>query len=362
MNEQKKYWTDDPELVEKYVLGQLSDEERKRLDAEIADCEPCKAALQRELQLAAGIRRHGRDQLKSRLRLKLRREQSQQIFRYQFVGLAAAVVVIAIGVGVYQVWFSGMEAPKKFKERQIVIKQPEAPQETSKPDDRDGAQGEKDAGKMQKKSALKPTTEKPDVAASQGAAVKKEETITSLSRQGFATLEEGDSETKGRLDKADGGEPVKVKKNIPTQSIWLIGKVVMIENKKPSTLSDVQPQALMGEQSREKATQRNEQRSRTMIVKRGNVDEQIVLQQKSFRDLPRSRQTQIGRKNLVETLVQHNADGLRLTIYSDVISAAEIENATVETAGSDSIIVETGSQRIYYKLPASFQSSTRTRR
>ncbi len=360
-DKQKKYWTDDPELVEKYVLGQLSDEERKHLDAEIADCEPCKQKLQREMQLAAGIRRHGRDQLKSRMRLKLRREQSQQIFRYQFIGLAAAVVVIAIGVGVYQIWFSEIEAPKKFNERQIVIKQPEAPQETSKSDDEDGAQGEKDTGKLLKKSASKRTTEKPDLTASQGAAVKKEGAITSPSRQGFAKLEEGAGETKSRLDIADGGEPVKVKKNIPTQSIWLIGKVVMIDDQKPTTLSDAQPQTLMSERSREKATQSIEQRSRTMIVKRGDVDEQIVLQQKSFRDLPRSRQTQIGKKNVVETLAQQSEEGLSLTIYSDAISPEEIDNATVETVGADSLVIATATQRIYYKLPSSFQQ-TRMRR
>ncbi|MBI2428199.1 MAG: hypothetical protein HYV29_05285 [Ignavibacteriales bacterium] len=362
MNEQKKYWTDNPELVEKYILGQVSDEERKRLDAEIADCEPCKAKLQRELQLAAGIRRHGRDQLKSRLRLKLRREQSQQIFRYQFIGLAAAVIVIAIGVGVYQVWFSEMEAPKKFNNREIVFKQPEAPQETSKSDDEDKSQEEKDAGKMQKKSVSKSATEKRDLAASQGTAVKKEDKVVSPSRQGFAELAESAGGAESKLEVTESAAPVKPKGNIPAQTIWLIGKVVMIEDQKPTTLSDAQPKSLMSEQSRAMKAQRVEQQTKKISIKRAEGEEQIVLQQKSFRDLPRSRQTQIGKKNVVETLVQHDANGLSLTIFSDVISAEEIEHATVETAGSDSLIIETASQRIYYRLPPAFQQQSRTRR
>lgn len=362
MDQEKKYWTDDPELVKKYVLGKLSDDERKKFDEEIADCERCKASLQRELQLAAGIRRHGRDQLKSRLRMKLRREQSQQIFRYQMIGLAAAVVVIAIGVGVYQVWFSEVTAPKKFNNREIVIKQPETPQETSKSGDENKSHDEKDAGKMQKKSVSKSATEKRDLAAAQGTAMKKEEKVVSPSRQGFAELAESAGGAESKLEVAERAAPVKPKRNIPAQTIWLIGKVVMIEDQKPTTLSDAQPQSLTSEQAQKKATQSVEQRSRRMTVKRGSVDEQIVLQQKSFRDLPRSRQTQIARKNLVETLVQQNADGLSLTIYSDVISAEEIESATIETVGSDSLIIETSSQRIYYRLPPSFQQQSRTRR
>lgn len=349
-NEQKKYWTDDPELVEKYVLGQLSDEERKRLDAEIADCEPCKAALQRELQLTAGIRRHGRDQLKSRLRLKLRREQSQQIFRYQFIGLAAAVIVIAIGVGVYQVWFSDVMAPKKFNNKEIVLKQESPPVEPER--ERASTEESKDAGKMEKRDVA--TTPSAAGGSSQSSSTRKE--TGAPSKEGFVKTESPAAEI------AESTAPAKPKRNVPTRSIWLIGKVIMVDDQPSAALSDVQPQALMSEQAKGKKQERFVQPPKRISIRRDGEEEQIVLQQRSFRDLPRSRQTQIARKNLVETLVQQSEEGLSLTIYSDAISAAEIEHATVEIAGSDSLIVETGTQRIYYKLPASFQQSTRIRR
>ena len=352
---QKKYWTDDPDLVEKYVLGKLTDEERKRLDDEIAYYKPGKEKIRREMQFAAGIRRHGRDQLKSRLRLKLRREQSQQIFRYQMIGLAAAVVVIAIGVGVYQVWFSEIAAPKKFNNQEIVLKQTDSTNNESKPGEESVAGESKDEGKLQKRSMLKPTSQREAIVSSQGASVKKD-VATAPSKQGFAKTEDQVSEIE------ESSEPVKPKRSIPTQSIWLIGKVVMIEDQKPTALSDTQHHALMSEQSEEKRDHTSEQRSKRITIKRGETEGQIMLQQRSFRELPRSRQTQIGKKNVAETLVQQSDEGLSLTIYSDAISAAEIKNATIEIAGSDSIIVETGSQRIYYKLPASFQQQTRTRR
>ncbi|MEI7906519.1 MAG: hypothetical protein WCI84_04105, partial [Bacteroidota bacterium] len=85
----KKYWTDDPERIEKYVLGQVSAEEKVRMEKEIADCEPCKAKLREEMEIAAGLRRYGRDAMKQRLRSKLKRERASQYYSYQYIGLAA---------------------------------------------------------------------------------------------------------------------------------------------------------------------------------------------------------------------------------------------------------------------------------
>jgi hypothetical protein len=53
---------------------------------------------------------------------------------------------------------------------------------------------------------------------------------------------------------------------------------------------------------------------------------------------------------------------LSLIIYSDALTAEEIESATVEAASDDSLVIATATQRIYYKLPASFQHQARTRR
>ena len=47
----KSYWTDDPDLVEKYVLGQIPEEERKRMEEEIAECEPCKEKIRIEAEI-----------------------------------------------------------------------------------------------------------------------------------------------------------------------------------------------------------------------------------------------------------------------------------------------------------------------
>lgn len=368
-DEQKKYWTDDPELVEKYVLGKLSDEERLHLDAEIADCEPCKDKLRHELELAAGIRRHGRDQLKSRLRLRLRKEQSQLMYRYQYISLAAAVVVIAIGVGVYRIWFSDIVAPKKFTtNREIVFQQTEPAQTEAKPEELKDASGEeavnekKDEGKLEKISSTKETERRSDRSAVQGGGAKQDKAIADPSAQSLAKTEDSRKVTAQPSEISDAGESVKIKKEIPTQTIWLIGKIVVVKDEPSLAQSKMGQKMLRAEEVQEKPISTGGQKSRMLTIKRDGSDEQIVLQQRSFRELPSKRQTQMARKNLVETLVQQSAEGLSLIIYSDAISSDDIESATVETAGSDTLIIATSSQRIYYRLPAEFQQQTKMRR
>lgn len=359
--EQKTYWTDDPELVEKYVLGQLSDDERKRFDAEIADCEPCKEKLRRELQFAAGIRRYGRDQLKSRLRMRLRREQSQVMFRYQYIGLAAAVVVIALAVGVYRIWFSDIEMPRKFTSKEIILPQ----KDTAHAPPATGDESEKNridhSGSISKPSAAESESGPPS-SALQGASGGADERRSGTSRRDAVGLEKRADEAHRLSDITESTEKSVAGKSIVVQSIWLIGKVVMIEERKPAAVQESQPQALMMEKTEKKSIQRFEPQRKSMSIKRGERNEQIVLEQKSFSELPRSRQSQIGRKYLVETLIQQRGDSLHLTLYSDSITQEDIERATVETIGNDSLIVTTASSRIYYKLPAALQSQTHQRR
>lgn len=353
-NEKKTYWTDDPELIEKYVLGQLSEEERRRLDADIAECEPCKEKLRREMQLVAGIRRHGRDQLKLRLRLRLRNEHSRQNYRYQFIGLAAAIVVIALGIGVYHLWFSDIVAPKQFNSREVTIAQPDTRSDESKRQDEQPAAGEGAAETRQNRSSQH--------AESSTARTLSEQVKPSLS-QGTGGRKEGfvSQTRKRKMQDIQGETFAEHPARFPTRSIWLIGKVVMIAERKPSAATDVQPQALTMEQQQQQALLKSEERTRSFTIVREGSEQQVLLEQRLFRELPRSRQTQIGKAQLVETFVRQDSAGLRLIIYSDIFSPNDLENAVVEMRAKDSLIVATPSQRIYYKLPDTFRPQTRLR-
>jgi hypothetical protein len=358
LNEQKTYWTDDPELVEKYVLGQLSDQERKRLEAEIADCKPCKEKLRRELQLAAGIRRYGREQMKSRMRMRLRQKQSQGTFRYQYIGLAAAVVVIALAVGVYRVWFNDVERPHTFGHKEIIFTQKDTTHEQSTSTEEPEKDTADYSGSISRPSVVQ-SQSRPPSPVLQGASGGDDEQRSNAARQDVVGVKKRADETRRQSALSESVEERATGNTLAVQSIWLIGKVVMIEDRMPATAQDSQPQTLMMEKTEKQSSQRFESQGGTMSIKRGKRNEYIVLEQKSYRELPRSRQSQIGRKNLIETLVQQRGDSLHLTLYSDSITHTDIEHAAIETIGSDSLIVTTGSSRIYYKLPALLQSQQR---
>jgi len=389
----KTYWTDDPELVEKYVFGQLSDKERLRLDAEIADCEPCKQKLRHELEMAAGIRRYGRDSLKAKLHAKLRRKQSNQLQQFQFIGLAAAVIIIAIGAGVYKIWFNDFVFPKKFNNKQIILVQPEQPKETAKAED---SQGEEEANK---KDAERTAVEKSDGSSSKDIAESKPSRANAERRtkSASAELKKKKMSVHSELAMSDevttmkeatgapaikqsaagavsSSEEVKVEsgpsKVYKEQTIWLIGKVEMVSDMAMQNAAKVAPRELQSEQfiareesAQKKSIQRKSSQSRTVTVKRSGEEEQIVLQQRSFRELPVKRQTQLGKESHVETLLKQSKNGnLSLTIFSDAFTEDDLESATVETVRDDSLIISTASQRIYYRLPEELSETRRSRR
>ena len=390
-DDNKTYWTDDPELVEKYVLGRLTDEERQRLDAEIADCEPCKQKLRHELEMAAGIRRYGRDSLKAKLHSRLRKKQSNQMQQFQLIGLAAAVVIIAIGVGVYKIWFEDFSFPKKFGRREIVLQQAEQPKDSSRSqiESRQADGEQRLAEEMDSKSETVAASETPsssgpkDIAeiksdrsdkgtgmqSGSGKLKKKESSAlpNAVLRDESSTIKESAGTMSTAESKKVDNRPARIYKE---QTIWLMGEVVMVSDASPQSASKIVQQERQSERFlaneegvEKKSASRVDRQSRTVTVKRGEEEEQIVLQQRPFHELPVKRQTNLGKKNHVETLLEQSRTGsLSLTIFSDALTADELESATVETANNDSLIISTPSQRIYYRLPAELSSQRSSQR
>ncbi|GEM_PF-3132380 len=360
MNDSSKtYWTDDPELVEKYVLGKISDEERKRFDAEIADCVPCKEKLRHEMKIAAGIRRYGRDAVKSRLKAKLRREQSSQIFRYQWIGLAAAVAVIAVGIGVYQIWFSELAAPKKFGNREIVLKYTEAPQESSNEKNTQSDTEKQKAEGSAREEESRRVGREPRT----GRAQPNISTAESSPKKDLTAPAEGGTQAGAVSSQQQLADEAKITTaDQPARSIWLIGAVVMVTDGEPQPASKISPRAFQSEQYLGKEEQKDIRQRRTVTIQRDDAKAQIVLRQRSFRELPASRQTQMNKERRVETLIEESSAGLHLTIFSDIITADELQRASVEIPTDDSLVIAMPSQRISYRLPVGWNLQQRMHR
>ncbi len=348
-NDLKKYWTDDPELIEKYILNKISAEEKKRLDAEIADCEPCKAKLQEEMEIVAGIRHYGRDILKARLRKKLQRERATQFFTYQYVGLAAAVVIIAIGLGAYQIWFSDLVALKKFHQQEIVFKQSEDSSRT--PLESQSAEQKESAQRSQQFSSQQKTE-----IAEQSSPVQSAPAISSVDQQ---------QSLSGAAGKSDGMVGEASTSESSPSAIWLIGQIVVASESihdRTISASKIQKQndAKFSEQRR---LTTNTQSLETITLNKKTKENNIVLQQRSMKDLPVERsQQRTANQDQIETLLERTDTGIQLTLFDDSIKESDMKDAVVERLSEDSIVVSISNQRIAYRLPSGWNTTSSGRR
>ena len=104
-DERDTHIASDEDLLSRYALGRLNEAEREKVDRHTAGCSACTEALQREMRIAAGVRRLGREALKERLRRRVATEP-RPAGRPRIL-IAAALVGVIAGLGVYYAWFKG---------------------------------------------------------------------------------------------------------------------------------------------------------------------------------------------------------------------------------------------------------------
>lgn len=345
-SEQKKYWTDDPEKVEQYVLGRFSKAEMLRLDAEIADHEPGKELIRLEMEIAAGIRRHGRDRMKAELRKRLNRERNSQFYSFQYIGMAAAVLIIAIGIGLYQIWFSDLVAPRQFHQQQIVI--------TSKQDT------SKNAGDSERKEEASRAAETADRAADQQRAERK---IPVRTDQRAVSDAIAGTEKEIEIAETVVSAPAPVVSTEQTAAsvtdassqLWLIGTVVMISERTGSSAerSTAAP-------SMKQNTSRSASSSESIALKKGK-ENAVVFRHRAMKELPASRARSGRSSREIETMLERDAEKLVLTLYDDAMDETDLQHAVVETLTDEMLVVSLPNQRITYQLPAGWNQSTRSR-
>ncbi len=340
-SEEKKYWTDDDAIIEKYVRGKLSYEEKLRLDEEISDCEPCKQKLRHELEMAAGIRLAAQQELKLRLQKNLRRERINQNQYYTWISMAAAVVIIFIGIGVYKIFLDDLTAPHKFQNREIVLTQKETDEsksdETVKEEKKSAAKDEKT--EREKKQKL--ITEMKDIS-------QKERPLS----ENIALAEQSISESKP--DETEVLPPSKAQTN---NGIWLIGKVIVKNEPMMSTQtaagSETAAARMKNESSGAAASTAEQNIAKTKKIQ-FNIQFQIL--HRSISEIPVEQRSSIAQnRNEIAALLEKNENGFTLTLFGDEFLQDELQSAQVETASDDSLVVVLPLQRIAYKLPSPLQ-------
>lgn len=111
MDAEERHWTEDSELIERFVLNRLEPGERNELEDHLRICEVCKQAVRAEQLLIAGIRRSGRERFKAELAATLSAVEESNVL-WPHILSAVAVVVIVMSVVFYNRWFEVIKPPE----------------------------------------------------------------------------------------------------------------------------------------------------------------------------------------------------------------------------------------------------------
>jgi hypothetical protein len=357
-NADSKHWTNDQDLLERFVLGNLEKETQQHLERHLANCADCSNAVRLEREVVAGIRRYGREEMKARLKKAV--EASPREARYslswQKMASIAAVLVVVIGIGYYGRIFRVLEgnqitsreqAEKKDLAAQLQANKEEVPKPEATPknrleaDSKISLQGdlaakkEADAfrsDKREESSSLALKELKGDVAqdmpvsaaptgAGQVSALKKtSEGLASLPSMG----DEAGLWTEGKILR----ETVSAKGPIPAgKSDRIAAQGLKLAN-------------------RPAPTERTAGSSKMAVTQKWIVKQQLISQ------LPGSRQ-QLHQENqrTIQTHVGQSSDGMTMTLYLDTLyPKSVIDSARIEEIQPDSIVLHVQSTRIGYQL------------
>jgi hypothetical protein len=340
------HWTSDETLLEEYVSGHLSAEQAAELEKHLGQCDQCRAAVSREQEVAAGIRRAGRDALKSRLAQRLEQKRGSGMNWYRAVGVAAAIVIL-ITLGIYNRWFfsgSPPHAENRVKVDSVAppLESPAIESKTQKmTPTQTTAEGQKPAAEQKKSAAYAGAAERDKSAA--GAGVAQQGNPANISVSG------------GRMD--------AVSLASGKDEIWVQGSMITNPAEKQAALQDLKKDA---EVSQDISLKRKEE-PRGVMYQAARAQrpvpqaQSVTVVQRSLLDLPLSQKGSEQKLSRVQTLFQRDTTGLRLTLFLDsLLNAGELSRAQIQAIQGDSIILQIGSQRIGYKMPPGW-SEQRTR-
>lgn len=300
-----KHWTNDPDLVENYVLGAIGQDERKDLEAHLSTCSSCRETVERERLLEEGVRSYGRGLLKERLKRMVNQREQRVVPWPQVVSIAAALLII-VGLSITYRWWGGEELIVHEEDVAAEIPSPEH-KETLKEPGEGGA--EKPAEESKRAAGTRARGETTEIAVSPSA-IPPEKDVP-----------------EDRLD----------------DSRWIYGVIVGI----PLRHREGTDAALM--EQRGEAGEAAKQNFRKG-EKVGMMDEQEVrILQRPERELPPDQRFQLNRA-MIPTMFRQRGDRVELTLFSDTLGL-ERQAVRVRRISPDSLLVIIDGSAVAYKIP-----------
>ena len=340
-NQENIHWTDNPELLAQYALGRIEGDQLLSLDNHLTGCDACRTAVIREKELAAGIRLAGRQHLKERLRARIKTAEPNFLRRYQLASLAAAIIVVSLGIGFFRLYFGSFEWPTKFSSRKYILRQslPDSSTSTTeKP-----AQEIADASKPE--TEMRPESQAPS-ALSDNLAARGTGGASGNSEVGIRNLEK-----------------VAASPAQQSRAIWLLGTITVVHNAQGHT---AMTQSLPSAQNESTAKVKLDAKqyaegTRTLTIRKDALSQIVTLSERPVSSLPESQQGKYNVARAVQTLVEQTQNGLAITMYREGPAlTSRIQNATIEPVTDDSLVVTMGNERIAYRIPGGWGSSSKT--
>jgi hypothetical protein len=354
------HFSDDEELLSRYVLGTLDAAERERIDRHAAGCTSCMESLRREMRIAAGVRRLGRQSVKAELgaRVALRAERAS----WPRFASAAAVFIVVGGLGIYFGWLSGRGrlspepagAPPIAGGSGGVQKE-----ERNSPDFADARSSGKPAG-------LPPSAA--DHGAEQGASAPAVSPAPENARQSVdivggmaatrteAALQSGASRDEFWSDGLVEQSEEAAKKIEPRGAVAVEDKGMVLEKQKSvkeevdrfkDAMSRRQSHFILYQQPASALPtlrKGDTQEGRNAI---GGADRRV--DQRAFGG---ARSALAGGRDRVPTRVGQKGDTTTMTLYLDsLVDENELKRARVDALGDDSVVVTLGGKKIQYRFP-----------
>lgn len=362
MQTDESHWTDDGELIERFVLNELNPEERNELEDHLRICEVCKKAVRREQLLIAGIRRSGREAFKARLKQKVGALPETRTPWVHIIS-AAALVVIITSVGIYNRWFQSLEISKD-----VVVVLPSASDsaltESTSPSGKLPqlqSQPPSDAGSAESRTLRDKESEpaRPAIASkAPPAALKKtgrdERQITAESKSQQMQARAGRVTTSGESDLAIVESSGVV---AGEDGVWLQG----ISVPRPKTMvGNVEPAHV------ESPAEQKELRQFDAAAKRVAKPDPTKSQSMEFRfrqqpiqalPLEQIRQLAVGSQN-VPARVEQIGNTTHITLYLDqLLDEQALAQIYAETPTPDSLVVHLRNKLIIFPLPAGWDTT-----
>jgi anti-sigma factor RsiW len=327
----------DEEILSRYALGRLDGAEREKVDRHIAGCPACMEALRREMRIAAGVRRLGRENLKERLRVAA----GPHLSRWPRILSVAAAVTAVAGLGAYYAWFNGGETlPPRSGESPPLAGRTESP-----------GQDEGNAPAREPADKVKGDRTVGSPAQSSGhLQANRNELASPASRD----AENGRRGTAGAGDIAASEAARGMPSTEPAGAFWSDGVVQRGKAALDAAAPRPEKGAVLSQEKSavlSKSTARKEEEGRlkdALPPPRAHY----LLRQQPASALPADRERSGKEQQNVPTRVDQRGSTTTMTMYLDsLVDEKDLKKARVEALGDDSVVVMLGGKKILYRFP-----------